>query len=116
MRGDPVQLYEAASNLINNGIKYTPEGGSVTVRLYATDKSAVFEVEDTGIGVPEEFRTGLFKPFYRVKTNETKDIDGTGLGLYLVKGIVERHGGQMRFQTEHGKGSIFGFELPLTGA
>jgi signal transduction histidine kinase len=115
MRADPVQLYEAVTNLINNAIKYTPRGGSVTVRLSNVDNRAVFEVQDTGMGVPEEFRSGLFRPFYRVKTQETKDIDGTGLGLYLVKGIVDRHNGQMRFETEHGKGSTFGFELPLDG-
>ncbi len=115
MRADPVQLYEAVTNLINNAIKYTPQGGTVTVRLYEDNKNAIFDVQDTGMGVPEEYRAGLFRPFYRVKTQETKDIDGTGLGLYLVKGIVDRHNGTMRFQTEHGKGSLFGFELPLTG-
>jgi signal transduction histidine kinase len=116
LRADPVQLYEAVTNLINNAIKYTPKGGTVTVRLFENGEHATFDVRDTGMGVPEEFRAGLFRPFYRVKTQETKDIDGTGLGLYLVKGIVERHNGAMLFETEHGKGSLFGFELPLTGS
>ncbi len=115
LRADPVQLYEAVTNLINNAIKYTPKGGTVTVRLFEDGQNAIFAVRDTGMGVPEEYRAGLFRPFYRVKTQETKDIDGTGLGLYLVKGIIERHNGTMLFESEHGKGSLFGFQLPLAG-
>ena len=111
--GDPVQVYEAVVNLVNNAIKYTPPGGQVTVKLSINGGLAVREVKDTGIGVPDESKAKLFQPFYRVKTQETRLIDGTGLGLYLVKGIIERHGGVMRFESEHGKGSTFGFEMPL---
>jgi signal transduction histidine kinase len=113
MRGDPVQLYEAVTNLIGNAIKYTLVGGSVSVRLDTEDGQAVFEVKDTGIGVPADYQAKLFQPFFRVKTEETRQIDGTGLGLYLVKSIVERHGGTMIFSSVHGQGSTFGFKLPL---
>jgi PAS domain S-box-containing protein len=111
--GDSVQLYEAVSNLINNAIKYTPAGGSVTVYLTADRDTTTLRVEDTGYGVPEEMQERLFQPFFRAKTPETRGIDGTGLGLYLVKNIIQRHGGRMHAHSLQGKGSSFGFTLPL---
>src|SRR5690606_27634271 len=113
VQGDPTDLYEAISNLIGNAIKYTPQGGRVDVLLKKMDGWALLEIEDTGFGVPVDLQSNLFKPFYRAKTQETQHIDGTGLGLYLVKSIVERHGGKMRFRSIYGKGSVFGFQLPL---
>lgn len=112
VRGDPVQLYEAIANLISNAIKYTPSG-RVVVRLSTAEQHARFQVEDTGFGIPLEAQAQLFEPFHRVKTEDTQSIDGTGLGLYLVKGIVDRHKGQMHFSSEPGRGSVFGFKLPL---
>ena len=111
--GDPMQLYEGIANLVGNAIKYTPEGGSVQVRLAREADSALFEVEDTGYGVPENQQARLFEPFFRAKTEETQQIAGTGLGLHLVKNIVERHEGQMCFKSVYRQGSTFGFRLPL---
>lgn len=111
--GDPVQLREAASNLIGNAIKYTPEEGQVRVVLTRDGESLVFRVTDTGYGIPESMHAKLFQPFFRAKTTETSGIVGTGLGLYLVKGIVERHAGSMVFESDYGSGSTFGFRLPL---
>ena len=74
---------------------------------------AVVTVEDTGYGIPESLQKRLFQPFYRAKTDETEHIEGTGLGLHLVKNIVERHNGQMIVHSVYGKGSIFGFMLPI---
>jgi two-component system phosphate regulon sensor histidine kinase PhoR len=99
-------------NLIGNAIKYTPENGAVTVRLSSEAGGIIFEVEDTGFGIPADRQARLFQPFYRVKTAETRRVEGTGLGLHLVKNIVERHHGRIRFHSEYGKGSVFGFELP----
>ena len=116
VKGDIAQLREAIDNLISNAIKYTPEKGTVNVRLSlngSTTKSAVFEVVDSGIGIPEEQQTRLFQPFFRAKTSETAKIEGTGLGLHLVKNIVERHQGKMRVHSVYGKGSTFGFELKV---
>lgn len=113
LTGDPGQLHEAIVNLINNAIKYTPEGGQVSVRVYREGKSAVFEVRDTGYGIPEEAQARLFQPFYRVPSEQTARIDGTGLGLHLVRNIVSRHFGRMRFSSKVGEGSLFGFEIPL---
>lgn len=117
VKGDLIQICEAIDNLIGNAIKYTPQGGTITVRLYVDGSAhnrAVFEVEDNGIGVPAEQQANLFQPFFRAKTSETAKIEGTGLGLHLVKNIIERHHGQMRFHSELGQGSTFGFELPTT--
>jgi signal transduction histidine kinase/uncharacterized protein YigA (DUF484 family) len=111
--GDPVQVYEAIVNLISNAIKYTPDGGHIEVSLHNTQERAIFEVRDSGYGISTEAQTMLFEPFYRVKTEETRQIDGTGLGLFLVKEIIERHNGEMHFESALGQGSLFGFELPL---
>lgn len=113
VHGDPVQITEALTNLIGNAIKYTPHGGAVWVRLSTEDARAVVRVEDTGYGVPANQQGQLFRPFSRVKTKETQTIDGTGLGLHLVKNIVERHHGEIIFSSVYGKGSVFGFTLPL---
>lgn len=113
---DIVSLPEAIDNLVSNAIKYTPAGGFVTVKV-ARDggQRAIVDVIDTGLGIREESQSRLFEPFYRVKSEETARIDGTGLGLYLVKRIIEQHGGEMHFRSTFGQGSQFGFTLPLAG-
>jgi signal transduction histidine kinase len=111
--GDAPQLKEAVDNLVSNAIKYTPDEGQVVVRLIQGAGFASIEVEDHGYGIPEEMQEHLFQPFYRARTEETRDIDGTGLGLHLVKNIIERHNGDMIFRSVYGKGSTFGFRLPV---
>jgi PAS domain S-box-containing protein len=113
VRGEPALLRETVSNLISNAIKYTPEKGRITIRLWETNGEANFEVEDTGYGVPEDQQEKLFQPFSRIVVKETKGIKGIGLGLHLVKSIIERHKGEMRFRSTYGEGSTFGFHLPL---
>lgn len=112
VRGDRFMLPETAINLISNAIKYTPEGGRIIVRLWTEGEQVIFTVEDNGLGIPEDRQVGLFQPFYRVQLKETRAIKGTGLGLHLVKTIIEQHGGHVRFQSTYGQGSTFGFELP----
>ena len=112
VEADQALLREAIDNLIGNALKYTPAGGTVTVRLVERGGQALFEVEDTGPGVPDELQPRLFTPFFRARTAETAAVEGTGLGLHLVKNIVERHNGRMRFQSTYGRGSLFGFEIP----
>jgi PAS domain S-box-containing protein len=111
--GDNYQMHEALTNLVYNAIKYTPEAGKIDIKLATEGDFVVFEVKDTGYGIPETQQERLFSPFFRAKMDETKDIEGTGLGLHLVKNIIERHGGIMAFESERGKGSTFGFQLPL---
>jgi PAS domain S-box-containing protein len=111
--GDLYQLQEAMNNLISNAIKYTPNGGDIDVTVQGQGNDIEFVVRDNGYGVPEQMQPRLFTPFFRAKTKETSQIEGTGLGLNLVKNIVERHNGRVIFQSERGKGSTFGFALPL---
>lgn len=110
--GDPVQLHEAIDNLVSNAIKYTPEKGTVKVDVQSDHTGITLRVTDNGYGIPEEQQKRLFSPFYRARTTETEEIDGTGLGLHLVKNIINRHHGHIVFESTYGEGSMFGFKLP----
>ncbi|MCA9881701.1 MAG: PAS domain S-box protein [Anaerolineae bacterium] len=112
IKADAVQLKEAITNLIGNAIKYTPDEGRVTVNLSGDGDVVTFTVVDNGYGVPEAQQKRLFEPFFRARSEKTKGIEGTGLGLHLVKNIIERHGGEMIFHSVYGEGSTFGFRLP----
>ncbi len=111
--GDHTLLRQAVANLVDNAIKYTPTGGSVSVGMDLSDSVAVVRVSDTGIGITPENQVRLFEKFYRIKRRETTDIAGTGLGLALVKSIVERHQGRVWLESELNKGSTFYIALPL---
>jgi len=111
--GDAIQLHEALSNIINNAIKYTPVQGQIDVSVQVGDEMVQVRVKDTGFGIPEDKQERLFAPFYRATTKETREIEGTGLGLHLVKNIIERHNGKMYFHSVYGEGSTFGFDLPV---
>jgi signal transduction histidine kinase len=111
---DDVQMYEAIANLLSNAIKYTPEGGEVELALEVKDRQAVVTVRDTGIGIAQEHHGQLFQMFSRIKNPQTEGIEGTGLGLFLFKSIIERFGGQVFFESTAGQGSTFGFRLPLS--
>ncbi len=111
---DPIQLHEAIANLVGNAIKYTPDHGEVKLILDVVEKTARIRVVDTGYGIPEEKQERLFQPFYRAKMQETETIQGTGLGLHLVKNIIERFGGTLVFKSTYKQGSTFGFDIPLS--
>lgn len=115
-RGDPVRLERALSNLIANAIKYSPGGGQIIVRARAKDygeqRCVAVEVEDCGIGIPPEKQSQLFEPFYRVET-AADDFPGLGLGLSVVKAAVSYHNGSVYVDSEPGRGSLFGFRIPL---
>lgn len=110
---DPLLIREAIENYLSNAIKYTPRGGRISVRLFVRDERLHYEVEDTGIGVSTDDLPHLFEPYYRVERPETEDIDGHGIGLNLVRMIVQRHRGQVWVESTLGEGSRFGFSLPL---
>jgi PAS domain S-box-containing protein len=114
VKGDHAQLYEALNNLLSNAIKYTPIGGRIDLALSSDRTVATLIVKDTGYGIPSDRQGRIFQPFYRSKTSETSSIEGTGLGLHLVKNIIERHKGQMIFESVYQQGSTFGFTLPIT--
>jgi PAS domain S-box-containing protein len=111
--GDAALLRQTVANLVDNAIKYTPEGGKVTVGLDVQDQQAVINVADSGIGIAPDDQVRLFEKFYRIKRRDTADIPGTGLGLAIVKSIIERHGGRVWVESELDKGSTFHVLLPL---
>jgi len=100
-------------NLIDNAINYTPKG-KIDVYLYRDNDWLYFKVVDSGIGVPEEEKEKLFSKFYRAGNAKTERPDGTGIGLYLVKRVIDAHGGEIIFESAVGKGSTFGFKLPFS--
>jgi len=110
--GDRAQIHEALINLLGNAVKYTPNAGRVSIRLSQEKDAVIFTVTDTGMGIPENQQKNLFKPFFRIQNPETNQIDGTGLGLSLVRNIIERHRGEIIFSSSYGEGSTFGFKLP----
>lgn len=101
------------TNLISNAIKYTPEAGRIVVVLDQNDEWAIGTVEDTGIGISPEHQEDIFKEFYRTPDAKKFAHMGTGLGLHLVKLIVERHGGEIKVESMLGRGSRFVFSLPV---
>ncbi len=111
--GSRYNLEEVISNLISNAIKYTPEGGQVTVSAKLEDEYVRVSVADTGYGIPKEDIDRIFERFYRVKDDNTRSISGTGLGLAIVKSIVEAHNGTISVESEVGKGSTFHVLLPV---
>ncbi len=111
--GDAGQLVEAAVNLMTNAVKYTPDGGTIEVGLAVDGGDAVLTVRDNGYGIPDDMQDRLFQPFYRAKSKMTRRIEGTGLGLHLVRNIVRRHRGEIIFHSVYGEGSVFGFRIPL---
>ncbi|MBN1875252.1 MAG: HAMP domain-containing protein [Anaerolineae bacterium] len=112
--GDRTLLRQAVSNLVDNAIKYTSAGGQVSVGLDVKDQEAHIHISDTGIGIAPEDQVRLFEKFYRIKRRETGNIQGTGLGLALVKSIVERHGGQVWVESVLDQGSTFYIALPIS--
>jgi signal transduction histidine kinase len=112
---DDNKTRQVIMNFIDNAIYYTKEG-SITVAVTKVDTAMRLTVRDTGIGVPLDARRKLFSKFYRADNAQTVRPDGTGLGLYLAKRVIEDQGGTIIFESVEGKGSTFGFELPLSAA
>jgi signal transduction histidine kinase len=110
--GEPGRLAQLLDNLVSNAIKFTPDGGSVTLRVAAEDGAVVLEVSDSGIGIPESERARLFERFFRASTAVSRQIPGTGLGLHIAQAIVEAHGGRITVASKVGAGTTFRVELP----
>lgn len=113
VEGSIVQLYQVIYNLLDNAVKYTPARKQIKVNMQAAETEVLFTVTDEGPGIPPELHDRLFRQFSRLDLPEHQGISGTGMGLFLVKSIVERHGGRMLFTSAPGQGSTFGFALPL---
>ncbi len=110
--GDPAELDRVVGNIVGNAIKYTPESGSVTVTVESTDGMVTFECSDEGMGIARADQELLFTEFYRSSNPDALALPGTGLGLTIVKRIVERHRGTIAVESELGKGSTFRVTLP----
>ncbi len=110
--GNSEQLYRLMTNLIINAIKYTPAHGRVVVALRQQHRSAIVQVQDTGIGIPAHVQTKIFDRFYRVQTDRSRQQGGSGLGLAIAKSIIKLHQGRLTVNSEVGSGSIFTVELP----
>ena len=113
LQGDESKLGQVIYNLIDNAIKYTPEGGSVFVTMKTDGRNAVFAVRDTGVGIPEEDAKHIFDRFYRVDKARSRETGGTGLGLSIVRQMVQLHRGEIKVDSVFGKGSTFTVTLPL---
>ena len=113
LRADTLRLSQLLNNLLSNGVKFTPDGGTVSVRTSLENGVGVLEVEDNGMGIPAEEQGKLFERFFRTSTAHRRSIEGTGLGLVIAKAIAERHGGRIEFESRLGEGTTFRVELPL---
>jgi two-component system phosphate regulon sensor histidine kinase PhoR len=115
VRGDRAQLGLLLSNLLDNALRHTPARGSVRVRLDTVESRAVLQVADSGEGIPAGERSRVFERFYRVDKARARQTGGTGLGLAIVRHVAEAHGGDVRVDSELGRGATFTVTLPVAG-
>lgn len=113
LRSDPKLLRNVIQNLLANAAKYTPQEGMLKLKLSLKEKSLVFAVSDTGLGIPTKDRQKIFTKLFRASNARETEKEGTGLGLYIAKKIIDRLGGEIWFQSEEGKGSTFSIALPI---
>ena len=113
IRGNPIRLRQVLDNLVGNAIKYTPEGGEITIQMEVQDEQVIFRISDNGPGIPPADQPHIFEKFYRA-SNVPKGVGGSGLGLAIVKSIVDSHQGRIWVESLLGKGSTFTVVLPLT--
>jgi signal transduction histidine kinase len=113
--GDPQQIRQAITNLIENAIDFTPSGGRVTVTTWRRGDEVGVTVADTGVGIPAEALPKVFDRFYRADPSRSRESGGSGLGLAICREIVTAHGGRIWVQSEEGNGSEFSFALPVNG-
>jgi signal transduction histidine kinase len=109
---DRVRVLQVFSNLIGNALRFTPEGGRVTVRARREGARVAFHISDTGKGIAPEHLPHLFDRYWQVKRSR----EGAGLGLPIAKGLVEAHGGHIQVESAPGRGSTFSFTLPVAEA
>jgi two-component system phosphate regulon sensor histidine kinase PhoR len=110
---DQEKIKLVIENFIDNAIKYTFPGGKVTVSIIRGTNEVEVRVKDTGVGIPKEQQMRVFTRFFRGSNVVRLDTEGSGLGLFLAKNIVEAHGGRIGFESESGKGSTFFFTIPM---
>ncbi len=133
-QGDPERVYQVILNLLSNAVKYTPRGGKIAVSIRLTNEAQpvgegaeiermhplsdakqfiALSVQDTGMGIPEDEKENIFRQFFRGRKAVATETGGTGLGLFLVRTIVEQHGGSVWFVSREGVGTTFSFTVPV---
>ncbi|ARJ39147.1 sensor histidine kinase [Sporosarcina sp. P21c] len=110
--GDPAFLEKVWENLLSNALKYSPDGGTIDIRLTERNNEVYFSIEDTGIGMSTETKNRIFDRFYRADHSRTREVEGTGLGLSIVEQVVRLHDGRVEVVSELGKGTLFIVYLP----
>lgn len=110
---DPDKIRLAVQNLVDNAIKYTPPDGTVTVRVTEDQNQLIFSVRDSGVGIPVDQQGRIFSKFFRADNVIRMQTDGSGLGLFIAKNIVENHRGTIWFESQEGRGTTFYFSLPI---
>jgi len=112
IKSDPLIVKEVMTNLVSNAIKYTPEGGQVRLRIRPRAANVVVDIIDSGWGIPKYSQDQVFSKFFRAQNIIKRETTGTGLGLYLVKGLIDALGGRIWFVSDEENGTIFSFSLP----
>jgi signal transduction histidine kinase len=110
---DRERVHQVLFNLVDNAVRFTPDGGAVTIEAHRENGSVEVSVADTGVGIPEEALPRLFERFYRVDPSRSREDGGTGIGLAIARSVVEAHGGTISAASEPGQGSVFTFDLPV---
>ena len=113
MLGDQTQLTSAITNLVANAVKYTPDEGTIDVRVVVHGREVAITVEDTGDGIAQKDQHRVFERFYRVDRGRSSDTGGTGLGLSIVRHVAANHGGRVELVSQEGVGSTFSLILPI---
>ena len=116
IQADPKLLGMIVQNLLSNAVKYTPEGGKINMEVSLEDKKNILlKISDTGYGIPKNQQSQIFDKLFRADNVRAKDTEGTGLGLYIVKSIIDNSNGKIRFESQENKGTTFYVTLPLSG-